>query len=308
MSVTTRYELHPAWAADTLKDTTHKVLHLVRHAQGASRAAAPAARVLLVAYCPPVSPTLRARAGTHNLAVSSSGSEEEYKSEKWADARLTATGIGQAERLQPTFVGTPVEVCLVSPLSRTIQTALHGIPTAPRFVATELVRERNGTHPCDRRRTRAELAADFPLVDFSLLESEADTLWTPEREPLPDLASRARAFLDFVSARPETHIAVVTHHDFLESLFFDSGLALMDGSLRKHFHNAEHLPTLLVARPAAASAADVAASASAASTVAAPSAEAHSFESTATSAASVHDGGAAPAHTAAPAAAAAVTA
>ena len=111
-------------------------------------------------------------------------------------------------------------------LSRAIQTALLGIPSGPRFVVDELLRERIGTHPCDKRRcgaslacppcasrhlrlplslpcsSRAEIAADFPSLDLSGLTAEDDPAWTPEREPMPALIARADAWLDAVSARP----------------------------------------------------------------------------------------------------------
>jgi broad specificity phosphatase PhoE len=145
-----------------------------------------------------------------------------------------------------------VDVVLVSPLSRTVQTALLAIPPGRPFVAFELVRERCGAHPCDKRRTRADLAADFPALDLSLLATEEDAMWTEVREPMPDLIGRARAFLDAVAGRREAAIAVVTHNDFLKALFFDSGLRFADAALRRTFGNAECLSVALTWDAAAA--------------------------------------------------------
>lgn len=119
------------------------------------------------------------------------------------------------------------------------------MPPGPPFVVDELLRERIGTHPCDKRRSRAELAADFPSLDLSSLGTEEDSQWTPEREPMPALISRADAWLDAVSVRPETSLAAVSHNDFLTALLFDSSLRLADPSLRRKFANAEHLPLVL---------------------------------------------------------------
>jgi hypothetical protein len=134
---------------------------------------------------------------------------------------------------------------LLQCLSRAIQTGLIGVPPGPPFVAAELIRERIGTHPCDKRRSRAELAKDFPSVDFSTLATEEDAQWTVAREPMEALVGRADAFLDALASRPELSIAAVSHNDFLTALLFDSSLHLADPALRRKFNNAEHMPLVL---------------------------------------------------------------
>ena len=137
----------------------------------------------------------------------------------------------------------PVDVVFVSPLSRTIQTALIAVPAGPRFIVEERVRERNGAHPCDKRRPRAELSADFPGVDFSSLTAEEDDTWTVEREPWAALVARASAFLAALAARPEAGFACVTHNDFLQALLLEApDLKTAEPALRKKFANAEVMP------------------------------------------------------------------
>ena len=184
--------------------------------------------------------------GTHNLAVLQAGGhdgglqEEEYKNWAWHDARLTDLGKEQAAGLLPKMAAHTVDVVLVSPLSRAVQTGLLGVPPGPPFVATELLRERNGRHPCDKRRARTALTADFPTVDFSALTAEEDDSWTPEREPWADLVGRAGAFLRLLVTRPEAHIAAVTHNDFLQALLLEAPeLRHADASMRRKFLNAE---------------------------------------------------------------------
>ena len=138
-----------------------------------------------------------------------------------------------------------LDVVLVSPLSRAIQTALLAIPYRQPFVVEDDVRERIGTHPCDRRRTRAEIKADFPEVDVSPLATEEDDKWTPEREPMADLIARTERMLHKLKNRPETHIGITTHNDFLTALLFDSSLKLADPALRRKFGNAEHMALVL---------------------------------------------------------------
>ena len=147
--------------------------------------------------------------------------------------------------MRPTMEQHRVDVVLVSPLSRTIQTGLLAIPPGPPFIVEDDVRERIGVHPCDLRRSRTELAADFPSVDVTTLAAEEDDKWTPEREPWAALVDRAMRVLHQVKARPETHVAIVTHNDFLQALLLDSQLRLASEALRKKFGNAEHMPIVL---------------------------------------------------------------
>jgi len=221
------YALYPASAAGEVSAALAgsgagcKELHLVRHAQG-----------------------------VHNQAVAETGDEAEYKSEKWADSRLTALGRSQASALAPRLAGlaSQPEVVLTSCLSRTIETALLALPGHARVVALDVLRERIGTHPCDRRRSRAALAADFPAVDFSDLSTEEDDKWTPAREPWDGVVARAERFCGMARLRPEACIAVTTHNDFLQGLLLMSRVALADEALRITFQNAEHLPVILAWR------------------------------------------------------------
>lgn len=174
------------------------------------------------------------------------GLEEEYKNWAWYDSRLTDTGKEQAATLKPKLEGVRIDVVLTSPLSRAIQTGLIGIPAGPKFVVEDRVRERNGTHPCDKRRSVSELRADFPELDVSSIEaSEEDPSWTPAREPMEDLIRRAEEMLTVLKDRPEQHIAVTTHNDWLQALLLHSRLRASDPSLRIKFSNAEWLPLVL---------------------------------------------------------------
>lgn len=170
---------------------------------------------------------------------------EEYKNEAWRDARLTELGREQASSLRPTMLNHNLDVVLVSPLSRAIQTGLLAIPYRQPFVVEDDVRERIGTHPCDCRRSRTEIKADFPEVDVSPLATEEDDKWTPVREPMEDLIARSERVLHTLKGRAETHIGIVTHNDFLTALLFDSALKLASPALRRKFKNAEHMALVL---------------------------------------------------------------
>ena len=171
---------------------------------------------------------------------------DEYKNWAWKDARLTELGREQASSLRPTMLQHRLDVVLVSPLSRAIQTGLLAIPYRQPFVVEDDVRERIGVHQCDMRRSRAEIKADFPEVDVTPLATEEDDKWTTEREPMEDLVARAARVLHKLKSRPETHIGIVTHNDFLTALLYESPLQLSDtAKLRKKFKNAEHMGIVL---------------------------------------------------------------
>jgi broad specificity phosphatase PhoE len=193
---------------------------------------------------------LRQVAGDHNKARRETGDDEEYKNWAWFDSRLTEVGKEQARALRPEMElpGNAVEVVLVSSLSRAILTGILAFPgdgKDPPFEALDMLRERIGTHPCDKRRPKTEIAVDFPTVDLSDLTFEEDEKWTAEREHVRDLIHRANNLLPFVKARKEHAIGICSHNDFLTAVFFDSVLRFKDEALRVKFGNAEHHPLVI---------------------------------------------------------------
>ena len=165
-------------------------------------------------------------------------SDKLFTTDTYWDARLTPEGEKQAyliavKQQWRQQKGLP-EVVVVSPLTRAIQTATIGFPNtttangikfvAPPFVATSLARERIWIHSCDRRRPRHELEAEFPHVNFADVAHGDDEMWdNKEDQPSADdsaaCTARARALLEWLWARPEKDIAVVTHWVFLRQLF-----------------------------------------------------------------------------------------
>jgi broad specificity phosphatase PhoE len=187
--------------ADFAPSADQKVVHFLRHAQG-----------------------------THNAAVATEG-ESAYQNWIWRDARLTDKGKAQAAGAVAATSAAKFDVVLVSPLSRTMQTADIAMPSCKdKMVVDELCRERIGLNPCDFRRDVAELKVEFPHMDFSTIPN-ADPSWTPVREPLEDLQDRADEFIASLFEQPaETkYIGCVTHNDFLTMLLFDSSLKMGPG-------------------------------------------------------------------------------
>jgi broad specificity phosphatase PhoE len=164
----------------------------------------------------------------------------EAKTDAYFDAPLTALGNEQARNAsrlieRAKFNGLKLDKLLVSPLTRTIQTALLAVGGSKSGsshsmcspLAVELCREQFGIYPCDKRHDRTFLQQRYPEVDFSEISDDADTLWTVEgRETDEQMQKRAAHFLEWVWEHVnEKHILVVTHSIFIRSLYTSLGLS-----------------------------------------------------------------------------------
>lgn len=70
------------------------------------------------------------------------------------------------------------------------------------------------------------------------IEDEEDTIWTPEHRETPaEMARRGVKFLQWLQARPESKVAVVTHSAFLLTLF--TQVLSCPSELQHWFQNAE---------------------------------------------------------------------
>ncbi|CAM8937683.1 unnamed protein product [Rhodiola kirilowii] len=231
-----------------------KTIHLVRHAQG-----------------------------IHN--VDGDKNYKAYMSAEYFDAQLTPLGWQQVDNLRKhvheSGLSKRVELVITSPLMRTMQTAVGvfggdgytdrmdilPLMTAnagnscrgaissldsPPFLAVEGCREHLGVHPCDSRRNISDYHYLFPAIDFSLIESDEDTLWKPDvRETTQELASRGMEFLNWLWTRKEKEIAIVTHSGFLFHTLSALGNDYhpsMKQEISKHFANCELRSLVIVDR------------------------------------------------------------
>jgi len=180
------------------------------------------------------------------------------ETEAYWDARLTPDGEEQSRHLSMKLQWRQqqqlLELVVVSPLSRAVQTASLALPVIenwprPPFVATSLARERVWTHQCDRRRPRHVLEKDFPHVDFSEVADGEDEMWAVKEDAPHQLNStacrkRGVALLDWLWKRPEKEILVCTHWVFLLHLFSHYPEA---EALSGNFSNAEmRMATLML--------------------------------------------------------------
>lgn len=225
---------------------------------------------------------IRHAEGYHNVATKENGSNDCLlrgkgtlaKDHPLYDSRLTQKGIQQSVDLKNYLANRPsgnrsftaFDLVVVSPLTRTCETAFHifGTPrepgkpaflskgTAPvgtpeeqaginvpppRFLVREECRERWGHYVCDGRRSIEEISAEFPNFDFSEVRHNEDEWYSDERESDDHCCERAVKFLEWLNQRPEKCIAVVTHSSFLRHLFGQFGETL-------HYEDRENLQRL----------------------------------------------------------------
>eukprot|EP01119_Soliformovum_irregulare_P009384 TRINITY_DN22660_c0_g1_i1.p1 TRINITY_DN22660_c0_g1~~TRINITY_DN22660_c0_g1_i1.p1 ORF type:complete len:221 (+),score=42.75 TRINITY_DN22660_c0_g1_i1:225-887(+) len=139
------------------------------------------------------------------------------------DPPLTGKGRDQASGIPANYPkiaseGSNIQLLVVSPLRRTLQTALLGFEKAhlPFLVLAEL--QENCNVPCDTGRDTETMSKEFPNIDFSQLPPD----WTSKQgkwsESDDALRQRAKFVRNWLRQRPESEIAVVTHSGFLSYL------------------------------------------------------------------------------------------
>ena len=172
--------------------------------------------------------------------------ENPYVMPEILDAPLTEKGRQEAYLLQPRVQSMPnqPDLIVLSPNCRALQTGviafghlLENNPKVP-FIAHEMVREETGVHICDKRRPTSKQAKEFPMVDFSLLESEEDNIFMAERrETKMEIGERIYNFMEWLAKRPEKHIGIASHSGWLMTLF--NGMLECDESLKLWFQTGE---------------------------------------------------------------------
>lgn len=122
-----------------------------------------------------------------------------------------------------------IELVVCSPLTCSLETATAGfadyVARGSPVVALEAVREL-ASSKADARRPRSELTAQFSHVSFDHVQGEVDDLWEALAanegnlviETVDAIEARCSAALEWILARPEKELAVVSHPAFLHHL------------------------------------------------------------------------------------------
>ena len=129
--------------------------------------------------------------------------------------KLTNLGIEQSLNVKNKIDIDNIDLVVVSPLMRTLQTAEYIFgKNKKKIISIEHIKEyiRN---PCDYREPKMLLENRFPYIDFRDI-SDSNNMNDLESEK--NLNDRIKLFYQWVTKRNETNIAVVTHGAFLEHL------------------------------------------------------------------------------------------
>lgn len=89
----------------------------------------------------------------------------------------------------------------------------------------ELFREEYGEHTCDQRRTKSQIHADYPNVNFEPGFTEQDTLWTTTREEDSHLDARIQQALTQMwnEAQQDQVVSLTSHSGVMQSIFRVTG-------------------------------------------------------------------------------------
>ena len=138
------------------------------------------------------------------------------------DARLSELGHQQGHLTRPNISSLPIDRVIVSPLTRTLQTATLLFGATRPFEINAQVREQV-LNSCDVGRTPAELAREYPHLDFNHLP---DHWWhkdVPDFRGIPVepdhvLQDRADGFSNYLRDIGAKNTAIVTHGNFIHAL------------------------------------------------------------------------------------------
>ena len=145
--------------------------------------------------------------------------------QKYRDTPLVSKGVEEAKNLGKTWKDIDkIELVLVSPLLRTLQTATHifenkDIP----MIALDCIMEypQGYSDKCNHRKSIVELKPCYPKIDYSYV-NDNNNIWRPDRdETVEELNIRIKNMLNFIKSRKETHIAIVSHSSYLSQYMFN---------------------------------------------------------------------------------------
>ena len=163
------------------------------------------------------------------------------------DSPLTNEGHLQSIELGNTWPKKrEIDLVLVSPLTRTLDTAMNifGDTEIP-MISEEFLREYPiGEDTCNKRSSLTHLKNKYPRVDFNLI-SDSDTLWSSDyRETIDELEQRLDEMVKYLQNRSEKNIAIVGHSSYFGQ-FKDNHIGYMENGDEelKHCYPYEYILT-----------------------------------------------------------------
>jgi broad specificity phosphatase PhoE len=146
---------------------------------------------------------------------------------EFKDTSLTPKGHEESVHLGKTWDKIEdIELVLVSPLTRTLQTATNIFKDHKvKIIAIDELME----HPqcfevCNQRLDKKILIDQYPHIDFSKISHDHLLYWHPEYDPheeLERLKKRNYEFKNIVKSFDENNIAIVSHSSYLGQMMFN---------------------------------------------------------------------------------------
>ena len=146
--------------------------------------------------------------------------KDTYFDKKNLDSPLTAVGISQAKTLGNTWLyKNNIDLILVSPLTRTLQTATNIFPenNIPMIALDSIKEYPQGKHTPNIRKTKKELKSLWKNIDFDLIEKNDSFIGKKETEE--QLNNRVQDVKNYIIAINKKNIAIVSHSSFINCFF-----------------------------------------------------------------------------------------
>lgn len=147
------------------------------------------------------------------------------------------------------IVPNDIDLIVVSPLTRCIQTALIIFPPNnsnrnTRIICKEELREAFGVYYPDKRRSISELQNQYPVIEFDTTNNTTneDVYWRPDkRETFEDVINRIISFFRWLSKTKSNYkkIVIVTHGVWMETAFnyyYPNALRNVNGDIRRVYN------------------------------------------------------------------------
>lgn len=145
------------------------------------------------------------------------------------DTNLLEEGFIQAKKTNQEWNEiNDIDIVFVSPLTRTIETALNIFRNINvKIYALDLIKEYPGSYERINKRKSKEILIDNygDKIDFSYLMNDKDSYWKEGiefKETIPQLKKRVEMTKEFFKQRNEKNIAMVSHSSFINYFLYDN--------------------------------------------------------------------------------------
>lgn len=180
----------------------------------------------------------------HNINYHKYGSKTFYDI-KYCDTVLTDLGHKQSKELNNTWDKIDeIELVIVSPLYRTLQTATNIFinKDIPIISLVDLTEHPNTAHTCNKRSSLSKLAKKFSNIDFTDIKDEEDYNWIhkEKEETIESLDDRINKIKEYIKNRKENNICIVGHNSFFSQMLYNK-ISLLDNGDKEIKHCSPYL-------------------------------------------------------------------